>query len=38
MILGNLRDLAQYKNINENLDIAIDYILNNDLNKLEKGY
>lgn len=37
MILGKLKDLSKYKNINKNLDIAIDYILNNDLNKLKEG-
>lgn len=37
MILGKLSDIEQYKNINENLDTAIDYILNNNLNELKKG-
>ena len=37
MIIGKLKDLQRYKGLTENIDIAIDYVLNNDLLSLEKG-
>lgn len=37
MILGNLKDLARYKNLNPNLDAAINFISKNDLNLLPNG-
>lgn len=37
MIYGKLTNLSDYKGINTNLDIAIDFILENDLNTLPLG-
>lgn len=37
MITGKLKDIIRYKGLNTNLDKAIDYILNNDLNNLSMG-
>ena len=37
MIVGKLKDLNKYKGIHPNIDVAIDYVLNNDLLALPKG-
>lgn len=37
MIIGKLEDLPRYKNINQNLDQAIDYLMKQDLKILEPG-
>jgi YhcH/YjgK/YiaL family protein len=37
MIVGKLEHIERYKGLDENLDKAIDYILNNDLMALPKG-
>lgn len=37
MIVGKLNNLNSYKGLNNNLDKAIDYILNNDLYNLQFG-
>lgn len=37
MILGSLKDLTRYKNLNPNLDSAINFISKNDLNLLPNG-
>lgn len=37
MIVAKLKDLKRYKGLNQNLDTAIDYILNNNLSDLKYG-
>ncbi len=37
MVFDNIQNLKFYKGIYENLDTAIDYILNNDISKLRDG-
>lgn len=37
MIIGKLKELSRYKGIDKNLDTAIEYITNNDLNVLKYG-
>lgn len=37
MIVGKLRDIKRYKGLSKNIDLAIDFVLNNDLMALPKG-
>ena len=37
MIVSKIKDLNRYKGLNQNLDTAIDYILENDLSNLKYG-
>lgn len=37
MIIGKIKDLNRFKGLNENLDKAIDFILNNNLLSLQEG-
>ncbi|MBQ6819767.1 MAG: YhcH/YjgK/YiaL family protein [Clostridium sp.] len=37
MIVGKINDLIRYKGLNKNLDTAIDFIVNTDLNTLVDG-
>lgn len=37
MIIGKLNELKMYLGLNKNLDKAINYVMTNDLNQIEKG-